>query len=285
MEIVKMIFDIILVVMKWICILISPIVISFVLQFIYQFIFKKQRFKGKANRKPKKISFIYRIFILFPKQFWLDRFNRIPDSFGMFGVHIIAGEQGSGKTITLAYMLNQLQQQYPKSKVRTNFGYTNEVAPINDWRDIVHNDNGIFGQIEVLDEIQNWFNSMQSKDFPPEMLTEVTQQRKQRKCIFGTSQVFSRVAKPIREQTTLLYEPITVLGCLTIVRVYKPKISADDGLADDKKLRTVFFFVHDKKLRDTFDTYKKIEMLSKSGFKSEEKQIRVNTPLVIQKEK
>ena len=78
--------------------------------------------------------------------------------------------------------------------------------------------NGIYGEIDVLDEIQNWFNSLQSKDFPPEMLTEITQQRKQTKMILGTSQVFSRLAKPIREQTYMLYEPTTLFWLFNICK-------------------------------------------------------------------
>ncbi len=108
--------------------------------------------------------------------------------------------------------------------------------------------NGIYGEIDVLDEIQNWFNSLQSKDFPPEMLTEITQQRKQTKMILGTSQVFSRLAKPIREQTYMLYEPTTLFGCLTFVRKYEIETNAD-GLADNKKYRGCFFFIQNEELR------------------------------------
>ena len=104
------------------------------------------------------------------------------------------------------------------------------------------------------------------------MLTEVTQQRKQRKMILGTTQVFSRVSKPLREQVTFLYEPFTIAGCLTVVRVFKPVVACDDGLVDDKKLRKVFFFVHNAEVRDAFDTYKKIGRYIEHGF-----QPRANT--------
>lgn len=156
--------------------------------------------------------------------------------------------------------------------IKTNYAYKYETAPIVSYHDILNSNNGIYGEIDVLDEVQNWFNSLQSKDFPPEMMTEITQQRKQRKCIFGTSQVFSRVAKPIREQTTFLYEPITIAGCLTIVRMYKHTASAD-GLTDKKKLRKVFFFVHSDHLRESFDTYKKIERYKNEGFTDRNRQI------------
>lgn len=221
-------------------------------------------------RQFKKKNFFYRILILFPFRFIKDRITFNPDFFKEYGVHIIAGEQGSGKTITVCYLLRKFQHIYPRLKVKTNMCYRFEDEPITHWKDVVSSNNGIFGEIDVLDEIQNWFSSLQSKDFPPEMLTEITQQRKQRKMILGTSQVFNRVAKPIREQTTFLYEPVTLFGCLTWVRVYKPKLSADGNFDDkkNKKLRSMFFFVHTDELRDSFDTYKKIEKYSSDGFTS-----------------
>ena len=155
-------------------------------------------------------------------------------------------------------MLLRLKKMYPRLKIKTNFNFNYQDGEINHWKDIVSSTNGIYGEINVIDEVQNWFNSLQSKDFPIEMISEITQQRKQRKCIIGTSQVFSRVAKPIREQTYFLYEPVTLFGCLTIVRKYKPLLSAD-GLTDTKNLIGMFFFVHNKELRESFDTYHKIE--------------------------
>ena len=143
--------------------------------------------------------------------------------FNEFGVHLFCGEQGSGKTTAVVDLLmNKWQKMYPKMKTFTNMDYKYEDGEISHWKDLIRNKNGIYGVTNVIDEIQNWFNSLQSKDFPPEMMLEITQQRKQRKVILGTAQVFGRVAKPIREQTSFVYLPRTFLGCLTIVRVSKP---------------------------------------------------------------
>lgn len=40
-----------------------------------------------------------------------------------------------------------------------------------------------------------------------------------------------------------------------------------EGNVVEFKSRGMYFFVHNKKLRDAYDTYKVIENLSKSGFK------------------
>ena len=263
----------------------SPFLISMLVYFLYFYFVKGMRFKEGDYSYVGYGSKIKRLFIEFPRQFILDLFNRDPDEFKDYGVHIIAGRQGSGKSITLTYLLLRYQQMYPKAKVATNYFYKYQDKAINHWKDIIDYLNDKYGVIVVLDEIQNWFNSLQSKDFPPEMLTEITQQRKQRKVIFGTSQVFSRVAKPIREQTYMLYEPTTIFGCITFVRKYDVSTNTD-GLTDTKKYRGCFFFIQNEQLRNSFDTYLKVENLSNVGFKEETYQIRnVDNTVVISSSK
>lgn len=269
----------------FILIVISPVLISMIIYFLYFYFVKNMRFKTGDYQYIGYGSILKRIIIDFPRQFVLDAFNRDPDNFREYGVHIIAGKQGSGKSITLTYMLLRYQKMYPKLKIKTNYYYEFENVHIGHWKDVVNGTNGIYGEIDVLDEIQNWFNSLQSKEFPPEMLTEITQQRKQTKMILGTSQVFSRIAKPIREQTYMLYEPSTLFGCITFVRKYD--ITTDtSGQTDTKKLRGCFFFVHNEKLRNSYDTYRKIMDLSNEGFKTENEQIRnVDNNIIMQQTK
>lgn len=256
----------------WILIVLSPFLLSLLFHFLYFYFVKNMRFKEGEYHYVGYGSKLKRLIFDLPRQIVIDRFNRDPDHFPEYGVHVIAGKQGSGKSITLTYMLLRYQEMYPKLKVKTNYYYEFEDARIGHWKDVVNGTNGIYGEIDVLDEIQNWFNSLQSKDFPVEMLTEITQQRKQTKMILGTSQVFGRIAKPIREQTYMLYEPITLFGCLTFVRKYD--ITTDvSGNTDTKKYRGCFFFVHDEKLRNSYDTYRKIIDLANEGFKSEEHQM------------
>lgn len=252
---------------RFLLILFSPVfLIMFLIiaRFVLELI-RGRRMKKRSSKIPKKKSFFRKLFIDFPKAFVNDLFERDPDGFRDYGLHLICGEQGSGKTITLAYILNEYKADYPLAHIRTNFYYEKQDGEITHWKDLIFTDNGIYGQIEVLDEIQNWFSSNQSKDFPIEMIQEISQQRKQRKVIYGTAQVFTRVAKPIREQVTFLYQPFTIFGCLTIVRVSRPVMDDNATVLRQKFLR-MFFFVHSKDVRDAFDTYRKIEKLSDGGF-------------------
>lgn len=266
---VEILTDILWFIFKVVGVLLAPFIISMILFFLYFRIIKKMKLPVCHLKKIKKRPVLVRLLYDFPRRFILDRFTLNPDVFREKGVHIICGEQGSGKSITLTYMLLQFMKQYPNLVIKTNYGFVYENSAISHWKDIVASTNGEDGEIDVLDEIQNWFNSLQSKDFPPEMMTEITQQRKQRKCIFGTSQVFNRISKPIREQITFLYEPFTLFGCLTVVRKYKPIVSNQEGCVDAKKLKGMFFFVHSDEIRGSFDTLRKIESMSSVGFKND----------------
>lgn len=242
-----------------------PFLASLFIFFVYYFI-KGYRLKPHTSKKVGFGSKLYRLFIRFPERLVLDWFNKDLDMFPEYGIRLICGEQGSGKTVTLAYLLRWYKKCYPKLRIKTNFGYKAEDAVINDYTDIVASENGIYGEIDCIDEVQNWFSSLQSKDFPVEMLNEITQQRKQRKMVLCTSQVFTRVAKPIREQTYMIYQPFTLFGCLTFVFKRKPVLDAS-GNVEKYLWRGCFFFVHDDDLRDSFDTYRKIESMVKVGFK------------------
>lgn len=157
--------------------------------------------------------------------------------------------------------------------------YKYQHGEITHWKDLLREDrnNGVLGVVNVIDEISSWFSSLQSKDFPPEMLGEISQQRKQRKCIIGTAQVFGRVAKPIREQTSFVYLPLTIAGCITFVRVSKPIYYDEETFRFKKYIRT-YIFVHRPEIRESFDTYLKVKKMAEGGFKSDlERQIINNS--------
>ena len=220
---------------------VAPFVFSTLMFCIY---YRKKGIKRIKNEKGKfKVHCkLRRLFIDFPKQYAHDLMTIDPNTFREYGMHLLCGEQGSGKTTLMAYFIRTYKTIYPRVKVRSNFSCTMQDFPLTSWEELTLDTNGIFGEIDCIDEIQNWFSSNQSKTFPPDMLTIITQQRKVRRCILATSQIFTRVAKSIRENTYLMYYPFTAFGCITFVRVYKP-ILDEQGSLKEKKLKKFFFFV------------------------------------------
>ncbi len=213
----------------------------------------------------KKRPIFARLFFDLPQRFILDLLEREPGYFPYQGCIIFTGRQGAGKTVALVEFMRRMQREYPKCKVITNLAYRHENDVLSDWHPLISYNNGIYGVIAAIDEMQNWFSSNQSKDFPPEMMQVITQSRKNRRIILGTAQVFTRLSKPIREQATEVRECKTILGCLTIVSRKDPILSSDGDVIQYKS-KGFYFFVHDKDLRDSYDTYKVIESLAKSGF-------------------
>lgn len=57
-------------------------------------------------------------------------------------------------------------------------------------------------------------------------------------------------------------------GCVTIVKRVEPILDSEGNVIKWKP-RGMYFFVHNKKIRESYDTYKVIENLTRSGFKSE----------------
>lgn len=253
----------VLIVLSPVLVMIAGMLISFFTQFIY-LRFKGYRLKGLIP-KVKKAGIIKRLLIQFPNRLAKDLYNRDPKEFQEYGLHLFCGEQGSGKTTAAVELIQRWRQRYPAMKVISNMDLKGEDKRLSHWRDILNYNNDIYGTAVVIDEIQSWFSSNESKNFPPEMLAEISQQRKQRKAIIGTAQVFSRVAKPIREQAAYIYLPMTIFGCLTIVRKTKREYW-DDDKQRFKRYCGIYFFVHTDEIRNAFDTYKKIERYSRTGF-------------------
>lgn len=235
------------------------------------FYYVKGLLKGKRvpkgnRRRLIKPSLLKKIFILMPKQYIEDLFTRPSDFFPYQGMIIFEGRQGSGKTISMVRYMKDMQYEYPEALCTTNLAYTDEDKPLKTWTMLIDYKNGYKGVVVAMDELQNWFSSNDSKNFPPEMLSVITQNRKNRRIILGTSQNFYLLAKAIRSQATEVRRCATYFGCLTVVRRLEPILDSEGNVVEWKK-RGIYCFVHDKELRDSYNTWKVIENLRKSGFK------------------
>lgn len=245
---------------------------------------KKQ--KGE-HYKVKDDNIIKKVFIDTPRQAAIDYFNRNPETFREQGLILYTGNQGGGKTSTMVRDTRILQTEYPKLKVLSNLNYKYQDEELKNWEQIIDFKNDDKGVIIQIDEIQNWFNSKASKDFPPQMTQTVTTNRKQRRVIMGTAQRFYMVAKDIRTQTSEVRNCTTFFGCLTVVHRQVPIINAD-GEVEKMKSKGWYCWVHNKDIREAYDTYKVIETLKKTGFVNRTEQLTAfNDPKieVIEKKK
>lgn len=127
-----------------------------------------------------------------------------PERMPCDGILCFCGEQGSGKTLSAVHYVYNLASAFPRAQVVTNVGLTwdlpNDIVSYTGPEQMLELDNGDYGIIFLLDEMHIEFNSLESKGMDAHIFELVSQQRKARKHIVGTSQVFGRLAKPFREQ-------------------------------------------------------------------------------------
>lgn len=253
---------------KWPLIIIFAIIGFFYISCMFWFIvkfFKGERVHRGSVKKIKKRSALMKILYDAPRQYVEDLYNMKPDFFRPQGLVVFTGRQGSGKTSAAMQYAIELLDTYPKAKCLSNtkFKYQNE--QLNHWKQLINYKNAHKGVVVIMDELQNWFGSNQSRNFPPEMLGVITQNRKNRRIILGTSQNFYLLAKAIRSQCTEIRECTTLAGVMTIVIKREP-ILKEDGDVKELKFRGMYFFVHSPRLRNSYDTYAVVDALGKSGF-------------------
>lgn len=244
-----------------------------------------------------------------------------PDYFDPDGLLIFVGGQGSGKTLSAVNYVYRLKEAYPACKLVTNVALRdfpivtfdswkrengvvvkskadkeaafaryvaeNEVFEFCDNDDFKRYYNGEYGVIFLVDEIQLYLNSLESKNINIEVVTQISQQRKQRKHIVATSQVFGRMAKPLREQ----------FSCVMYCREYLNKtlqcnslIDRDSMVGDDSTGTNItgevikkYWYWLSPEMFARYDTYRVIER-GKFVSAESQKQTLYNADAVILKE-
>ncbi|MBM7709602.1 ATPase [Enterococcus lemanii] len=201
--------------------------------------------------------------------------------FSDFGLTLFTGRQGAGKTMSMVHEAEQLRLKYPNLYICSNFGYVHENESLKSLTDITNavlraNEVGACGTLILWDEIQNDFDSFSkvSRD----VLRVVTQQRKQGIKILGTSQVFTRVSKALREQTFNVVMCRTIFKRWTVSRFYDAdEYNHNIDRPEEKRkmfpLRKVSFVQTDE-LRELYDSYAVIRTLQEQA-KEEKKNTNV----------
>ncbi|HEX8182084.1 MAG TPA: ATP-binding protein [Candidatus Saccharimonadales bacterium] len=212
--------------------------------------------------------------------------RRNPHFFWPTGTQVYVGRQGSGKTVSAVKHVHDMKLRYPRSiivsnvdlkyfkrrpftdkaglaAILTNIDPVSEYVFFEDMEQLgialTGVNNEFYGVIYLIDEIHTYFNALESKNIPMFVFTEISQQRKQRKVIIGSSQLFMRMAKPFREQADNMIICNTIFGILTIQKAFDGmSLSQDyDGGISGHVRKTGWFF-HTRKIRNSFDTYQKV---------------------------
>lgn len=194
-----------------------------------------------------------------------------PDYFYPAGIWVFTGEQGSGKTLSAVKCLKKILIEYPKAIVCSNIeikGIDREIIPFTDYNQLSDLSNGIEGVIFFLDEIHVLWNSLESRDIPISDMSCFCQMRKDRRVIIGTSQVYGRIAKPIREQLQYIIDCRNLFGLIQFNKILDPAdVIEKDGHVGCKVIKNHIWFHHPDDY-ESYDTLFKIKKADRKESKN-----------------
>ncbi len=187
--------------------------------------------------------------------------------FPHYGFWLYCGLGGSGKTLSIVERLKEYKEKYPKLYIATNFKCELADVKIESWHDLIDIENPLgsqYGVVFAFDEIHLTLNSQGFKNRPDSLLEYISQQRKLRKQILASSQVFTRVDKILREQTNVVIECINIGGRW----VFQKAFATEDYLINSDlkdngiRKRTRLWrrnFIANKKIFDLYETFIKVK--------------------------
>lgn len=179
------------------------------------------------------------------------------------GTRAYQGFQGRGKSMSMIHDTLEIQKEFPEciifSNIRLN-GVKNYYYCQKD-DDVyfgLNFDNGEKGVINIIDEAHLFFNKKTGISL--DVLTQISQQRKQRRKIILSSQIWEDLDVSLRKQVP------EIVKCWNIGNIQINKISNGETLRYDK-MRSAYIadligfniYKRNIELGEKYDTYQKIE--------------------------
>lgn len=191
-----------------------------------------------------------------------------PNYFRPDGIWVFTGPQGSGKTISAVNMARQIAAEYPAARVISNIDFDLDDGFLPErferYEQLSEEDNGINGIIFLLDEIHVLWNSLESKRIPISEMAALCQMRKSRRLIIGTSQVYGRIAKPIREQLKYVIMCQNLFGVLQHNMICDPAESVERNGHISPNVIAERWWFHSPELYKSYETLEKVNRLERS---------------------
>lgn len=179
------------------------------------------------------------------------------------GSRVYKGFQGSGKTLSMAKYALDLAKAYPNCQVFSNF----KLKGIDNYHYIKTDDdlkyalalkNGADGVLVLLDEAHLYFGKKSGISL--DVLTAISQQRKDRRRIVFSSQIWEELDISLRKQVKEIVSCRCMFGFLQINTISDGETLTWDKMQScytAKKIRTEIF-KHNEELYNAYDTYQKI---------------------------
>lgn len=179
------------------------------------------------------------------------------------GSRVYKGFQGSGKTLSLVFDSFQLQKQFPRCLVYSNVhikGLNNfhYIDTDEDLAEALTIGNGADGVLVILDEAHLYFG--RKSGIPLDVLTAISQQRKDRRSIWFTSQIWEELDISLRKQVKEIVNCRCFFGMLQFNTFSDGETLSWDKMTSQyvAKSKGSVIFKHSQALYNSYDTYQKI---------------------------
>lgn len=179
-----------------------------------------------------------------------------------FGSRVYVGHQGQGKTLSMVDYVFRLKEEYPNCKVVSNiklygipyykFDNADELIPLLSLK------NGADGVVILIDEAHLFFNKKNGISL--DVLTAISQQRKDRKRLVFSSQIWEELDISLRKQVK------EIVSCHCLARHWQINDIQDGETLTYDKLQSEYvanhiryeIFKHNDIMYKRYDTLQKI---------------------------
>lgn len=227
-----------------------------------------------------------------------DFFRENPYYFRPEGIICFCGAQGEGKTLSAVQFVLNLMEKYPYCILCTNVKLTNHPFNAHLYRSVedpkklvLYSDvdgepitpesifygqhsnvvveyegldslkyvkNGKLGVIYLIDEIHLELNSMESKNIDMNYFIELSQQRKQRCLVVGTSQKYMRMHIALRQQCHYVVNCSCLFGLIQKNQLINNQESYEENGKLNCAVVKNIWFAHTPEMYNEYDTYQKM---------------------------
>lgn len=188
-----------------------------------------------------------------------------------FGIYQYVGLPGEGKTLSMVAHMERFRDTMAASKspyvIATNFNYKNQTYPIVDWVDLVRIARKCYLEhvpcLISLDEIHLIWDSADWKNFPPEMLSLLSFNRKYSLQFICSSQIYERIPKKIRDIANYTVICKNVLGRDRLFRNYYYEKDDYEAQFEGKKSKSKYIreFIASDYIYGLYDTLSQVDAM------------------------
>lgn len=188
-----------------------------------------------------------------------------PQPKGQFptGSRVYKGYQGSGKTLSMTKYALDMSRNYPNCEIFSNYKINgipkfHYIKNDDDLKSALSLRNGTDGVLVLLDEAHLYFGKKSGISL--DVLTAISQQRKDRRRIVFSSQIWEELDISLRKQVKEIVSCKTLFGFLQVNTISDGESLSYDKLQGCYVAKKMFteIFKHSLDLYNSYDTFQKI---------------------------